>query len=483
MDETEQPGVMTFEILEATAGDIAARLGRLTLRGHRAVATPSFFGMTSRGVLPHLTPDNLSKHTQISGAYYALEDFIERRQYAPKKGPPIFLTPTTQQNKKKLQAFTATPSPIISVLGARRLQRVAAGGNTQKAVSIFTSTGAQTLTIDDYLRAVLDLQPDIAIPLSDLTETTSTPTPKRALRMAERTDEWINDWFDSLSGDDGLAASDISTFAPLLPVPYPIQWEYIEHLSEDYSHLVKGLAVYDVDIIPELGRYPNLVPLPRLSLDAPATPHHVLRQISLGVDVFLLPFLNAASDAGIALSFSFPPPEQLSTGGGRVEPLGIDLSSEEHRASLTPLQPGCGCYACTQHHRAFVNHLLNAREMLGWTLLQMHNHAVADAFFAAVRAALAEGTATFAAAVDRFSATYDPELPPGTGTRPRARGYQFKSVGGDEKINKPAFRARLKDDDLDSKSPEDVDMIETPLVPQEDAAVLDQKGFAEIQKP
>jgi queuine tRNA-ribosyltransferase accessory subunit len=121
--------------------------------------------------------------------------------------------------------------------------------------------------------------------------------------------------------------------------------------------------------------------------------------------------------------------------------------------------------------------------MLGWTLLQMHNHAVADAFFAGVRGALAEGPAAFAAATDRFGALYDPELPAGTGTRPRARGYHFKSVGGDEKINKPAFRAKLKDDELESKNPEDVDMIETPLVPHEDAAFLDRKGFAEIQKP
>ncbi len=157
---------------------------------------------------------------------------------------------------------------------------------------------------------------------------------------------------------------------------------------------IKGLALYDVDVLPDLKQYPSLLPLPRLSLDAPATPHQLLRQISLGADIFLVPFLNSLSDAGIALTLLSPPESgaSLSEGGSRILPLGIDLSSTEHRAAVAPLQEGCACYACTQHHRAYVNHLLQAREMLGWTLLQIHNHAVLDRFFAGVRGLPCGGT-------------------------------------------------------------------------------------------
>ncbi len=75
MDDTDKPSLMNFELLRVTAGDaVAARLGRLFVPGHRAVETPNFFAATSRGVIPHLTPDNIARHSQVSGAYMALED-------------------------------------------------------------------------------------------------------------------------------------------------------------------------------------------------------------------------------------------------------------------------------------------------------------------------------------------------------------------------------------------------------------------------
>jgi queuine tRNA-ribosyltransferase len=51
-----------------------ARLGRLTLQGRPAISTPHFLGITSRGVIPHITQDNFASQTDISGVYVALED-------------------------------------------------------------------------------------------------------------------------------------------------------------------------------------------------------------------------------------------------------------------------------------------------------------------------------------------------------------------------------------------------------------------------
>jgi queuine tRNA-ribosyltransferase len=78
--------------------------------------------------------------------------------------------------------------------------------------------------------------------------------------------------------------------------------------------------------------------------------------------------------------------------------------------------------------------------MLGWTLLQIHNHAVVSAFFAGVREALARGQEAFERAAEQFGRIYEPEFPEGAAQRPRARGYQYKSVGGGEgRRNKPAW--------------------------------------------
>ncbi|CCC08861.1 unnamed protein product [Sordaria macrospora k-hell] len=485
---------MTFELLKTAVKDGGARLGRLAFSGRRTVDTPNFFGLTSRGVIPHVTPDNVEKHLHTNGTYMALEDFIERPQQYMTRSPPIYETPSPIN--KPLNSFTAMPSSIITVLGSRRLPAVASPmGNTNQGISVFTSTGFQAVTTKEYLNAVQSLNPDIAIPLADLTHKTNTPTSKRALRMAERTDDWIKEWFTEMYKNKD---SKIATFAPVLPISYSMQWEYLERLSEEHASNPAGLSEI------QKPRHP-----PRLALTAPSTPHQVLRQLALGMDIFLLPFLSTASDAGIALSFTFPPPPPGSSESSELLPLGIDMSSPEHSISLTPLTDSCTCYACTTHHRAFVQHLLCAREMLGWTLLQIHNHAVLASFFASIREALADGT--FEEKAKQFQLRYEPEIPTGLGERPRARGYHFKSEGPNEqKKNKPAWskfegeegeqvkegekkvegtvaekvgELRIQDEQSGSSGlGSGVDSVaETPLVPDEnaDAKDLEEKGFAE----
>ena len=77
-----------------------------------------------------------------------------------------------------------------------------------------------------------------------------------------------------------------------------------------------------------------------------------------------------------------------------------------------------------------------------------------------------------------FEREYECELPEGTGQRPRARGYHFKSEGkGEPKRNKPAWGALGNGDGDESGSGEGG---ETPaLVPEGDARELEKKGFAE----
>ena len=97
----------------------------------------------------------------------------------------------------------------------------------------------------------------------------------------------------------------------------------------------------------------------------------------------------------------------------------------EHATSVSPLTPTCTCYACTKHHRAYIQHLLSAKEMLGWALIQFHNHSILDAFFAGIRTSIQNGT--FDKDVADFSAFYEPQLPAKTGQGPRVRGYQYGS--------------------------------------------------------
>ena len=279
--------------------------------------------------------------------------------------------------------------------------------------------------------------------------------------MAERTDDWVDEFLKCVGDESKPPGPDMSVFAPVLPLEHPIQWSYLQHLAEDLVGDLSGLAIYSANILPDLHEYKALLPLPRLSLDLPRSPHDILRQISLGADLILTPFVNTTSDAGVAFTFSL---SRLD--GPGVHSLGMDLWSPEHKTSLLPLVEGCQCYTCRRHHRAFLNHLLNAKEMLGWNLLQIHNHHVLNDFFATIRESLKRGEDHFEQLVKRFSATYETELPLGTGERPRSRGYHLKSEASHEKINKPAWQ------EMNGAK------TRLPLVPESNGQDLADQGFA-----
>ncbi|KAH8664394.1 tRNA-guanine(15) transglycosylase-like protein [Xylariales sp. PMI_506] len=484
MNDQEANGEMVFKLLSVSSAQAAApRLGKLAIRGRKTMETPNYVGITSRGAIPHITPDVLMRHTEIPGAYFGLEDFVEK---SVKRASPALFS-IDANGSTRLHAYTAMPSDFVTIMGPRRHPAVVAPmGNGASYVSIFTSTGFQNLDLARYCDAITTVQPDIVIPLADLTFGDSTPNAKRQLRMVERTEEWIDAFFKTLSPQEKLQPLGIHPFAPLLPVSYPMQWEYLNRLSEDHAQHLDGLAVYDIDILAELQQHSPLLPLARLSMDPPKSPHHILRQVGLGVDIFTIPFVNVMSDAGVALTFSFPAPQSSD----KVLPLGINMWSEEHQVSLEPFVEHCTCYACTRHHRAYLQHLLNAKEMLGWNLLQIHNHHAITTFFDAIRAAISDGT--FEAKAADFSRVYDPDLPLGTGERPRARGYHFKSEAGQPKRNPSTWSALQETGGQDPTLAGELagravtgaaasTGLDTPVVPEDDASELDKKGFAKLE--
>lgn len=408
---------------------------------------------------------------------------VEKSQKVVTKIPAAAKIPAP--DGKHLHAFAALPSSSITILGPRRTPAVKASiGNSDNFIQMFTSNGFQALTNTEYITIIDTLKPDIAIPLADMNYSAmNTPGGKGIRRMCERTEDWMAQLHSTLDVEE-LRKSNTSIFAPTLPAPYSMQWQYLKRLSEELADSLSGLAVYDIDILSDLVELPSLLPLPRLSLDAPDDPHETLRQISLGVDVFLLPFVNAVSDAGVAMTFTFPPPPpsaSQATNGSDLLPLGDDLTCTGNATSLDPLVEGCTCYACASHHRAYLHHLLNAREMLAWTLLQIHNHHVISNFFAGIRASLAVGKEKFQEDYRDFVRRYKASLPEGTGTRPRARGYHFKSEVMDGKRNEPTWRilqdgpgpmqAGGKEKVEALKGKLERDQIDPPVVPGEDVVM------------
>lgn len=63
-----------FSIIKQTAQGLSPRLGRLSLPNRHAIHTPHYLASTSRGVVPHITPDTFRRDTGITGVYIPLED-------------------------------------------------------------------------------------------------------------------------------------------------------------------------------------------------------------------------------------------------------------------------------------------------------------------------------------------------------------------------------------------------------------------------
>jgi queuine tRNA-ribosyltransferase subunit QTRTD1 len=288
-----------------------------------------------------------------------------------------------------------------------------ATSNTNSSIAVLTSVGFKQLDAEEYADAVEGLRADIVLGLGDVPYGRALGS-KRIQKATDRSIDWLQDHvarrkkYAEEAGFKGQA----KLFAPLLPLSCANQQFYIDCLVEDVRNNISGLAIYSADTLQDLPE--ELATLPRLDFTEPNTPLEVLRQISNGVDIVTMPFISVITDAGIAFDFTFPGPSAIPS---EPLPLGIDFWAPSYAADLGPLREGCTCYACTDHHRAFLHHLLSAKEMLGWVLLQIHNHHVMDEFFANIRGSIAAGS--FDADVEMFSRCYDAELPERTGQGPR----------------------------------------------------------------
>lgn len=313
----------------------------------------------------------------------------------------------------------AEDMPLI--FGPRRFPAIPCPpANTSTSIAVLTSVGFRQLSTSDYVEAVQQLRPDIIIGMADMAS--KPPGNKRRAKMIDRTHAWTQDALEKLYGESvpEKARSKAAFFAPILPVDNTQQSLYLEGLESDHLSDISGLALYQspaLEYVPE-----SLSKLPRLLLSESETPHQVLREVSLGADLLTTPFVGVSSDAGILLEFTFPAPAPKD-GNPECLPLGVDMWSSEHTTDTSSLSEGCQCYACKNSNRAYVHHLLNAKEMTAWVLIQIHNFHVMDLFFAGIRASIQR--ATFEADVYAFNQAYVSSMPESTGQGPRYVPFNY----------------------------------------------------------
>jgi len=125
------------------------------------------------------------------------------------------------------------------------------------------------------------------------------------------------------------------------------------------------------------------------------SPEAVLELVALGVDFFCTDYPQALADEGYAIGCQ-PPPADASSPvqeGHLVDRHKFSADdgglARENRAVLVE---GCECHACKEgFSRAYIHHLRATHEMLGDTLLQLHNTHRYARWFAAMRIAIDAG--------------------------------------------------------------------------------------------
>jgi queuine tRNA-ribosyltransferase len=66
----------------------------------------------------------------------------------------------------------------------------------------------------------------------------------------------------------------------------------------------------------------------------------------------------------------------------------INLNNSRYRDDFTPIEPDCPCYTCQNHTKAYIHHLLKAKELVAASLLTIHNVNFMNRLMSAIREAI-----------------------------------------------------------------------------------------------
>ena len=69
----------------------------------------------------------------------------------------------------------------------------------------------------------------------------------------------------------------------------------------------------------------------------------------------------------------------------------MNMFNAKYELDTRPIEEGCGCSACRHYSRAYIRHLLKAKEMLGMRLCVLHNLYFYNHMMEEIRDALDEG--------------------------------------------------------------------------------------------
>jgi len=349
--------------LDATDRATAARSGTFTT-SHGDVRTPVFMPVGTRGTVKGVTPDQLrgiSAQVVLANTYH------------------LFLRPGSDVVREAggLHAFTGWDRPMLTDSGGFQVFSLADTVKLHDGGVEFRSIvdGARHFwTPEDNMAVQADLGADIAMVLD-----VCPPYPAEWRVVADavrRSADWAARCKAAHTRADqalfGIVQGGV--FADLrmesveatVGVGFPGYGIGGYSVGEPHELMLESLA-------PVAEALPRDRPRYLMGVGNPTT---MLQAIALGVDMFDCVLPTRTARTGTAFSSE-----------GRM-----NLRNAKYARDFGPLDPLCSCPTCSTYTRAYLRHLVTVKEMLGSTLLSIHNlHFLID-LAARARDAVCAGT-------------------------------------------------------------------------------------------
>jgi queuine tRNA-ribosyltransferase len=348
-----------FELLKT---DGVARRGQLHT-AHGTVETPAFMAVGTQATVKGVMPEQLlAIGTQVVlGNTYHL---------ALRPGPEIIA------ELGGLHRYMNWPRPILTDSGGFQIFSLASNLKIDDRAAVFRShiDGALfELTPEESVRIQEALGSDIAMVLDECPPFDASPEQHRA--AVDRTISW------AARSKAAHSRSDQAQFAIVQGgLDLDLRQRCAEALIDcDFpGYALGGFSVGETTMQMTAALGPSAAFLPRNKpryLMGVGRPEDLLRAVECGIDLFdcVLPTRNGRN----ATAFT-------STGT-------MKLRNSAFKRDSRPIESDCDCPACRNFTRAYVHHLFQAEEMLGPTLVSLHNLAYYNRLMSRIRAAIEAG--------------------------------------------------------------------------------------------
>jgi len=345
-----------FKVLEKDT-QTKARVGRIKTN-HGLFDAPAFMPVGTRGTVKTISSEELNSldaEIILGNAYH------------------LYLRPGTEIIKKAggLHKFINWPRPILTDSGGYQVFSLGSGSKNQKNLVRIKENGVEFrshidgskhfFTPEKVIDIQLDLNSDIIMPLDYCP---SANAEKQEINEAvDITNKWFAKTWKHFQKKTANRKSKPALFAIIQGGPHKDlrekSFKFLSHFSVD-GFSIGGVANAGESKLKQEKALQYTLPLlpknkPRYLMGV-GGPEDLLEAIEQGIDMFdcVMPTRMARNGA-------------CWTNRGR-----IDLKLAKYKKDFKPIDE-CACPACKNYSRAYINHLLREKEILGIRLTTLHN--------------------------------------------------------------------------------------------------------------